>query len=169
MGKNERDIQYLEDNSTLVGKRKRELVDTDTGEIMKVEQITKLVYGSKNFWKCYLKEFLGVLKTLEGKQLQVLVYIIENTRPSTNEFTGTYKHIIKGAGCCRQTVADTMTKLQKCNFITKKCTGVWIVNPDILMKGNDRKRHMLLTDYKKAKTKDIENENTNKKIDKVVH
>lgn len=148
MGKNERDIQYLEDSATLVGKRKRELVDTDTGEIMKVEQITKLVYGSKNFWKCYLKEFLAILKELNDKQFKVFVYIVEHTRPSDNLFIGTYDNIIKGVGCCRQTVATTMTKLQKSGFIKKVHIGVWIINPDVIMKGNDHKRQMLLSDYR---------------------
>lgn len=147
MGKNERDIKYQEDSSTLVGKRKRELVDKDTGEIMEVEQITKLVYGSKNFWKCYLKEFLAVLKELNDRQFKVFIYIVGHIRPSDNLFIGTYGNIIKGVGCCRQTVATTMKKLQEFDFIKKVHIGVWIINPDIIMKGNDRKRHKLLSDY----------------------
>lgn len=54
---------------------------------------------------------------------------------------------------------QTMAKLQKYSFIIKKCTSVWIINPDILMKDNDHKRHMLFADYKTAKIKNTENEN----------
>ena len=59
--KNERTMEYLEESSTLVGQRTRKLVDQETGEVMQVNQVTKLVYGSKNFWKLYMREFIAVL------------------------------------------------------------------------------------------------------------
>ena len=39
----------------------KELIDKETGEIIEVDQITKKVYGQKNFWKLYLSDFLHVL------------------------------------------------------------------------------------------------------------
>lgn len=59
--KNERTMEYLEESSTLAGQRTRKLVDQETGEVMQVNQVTKLVYGSKNFWKLYMREFIAVL------------------------------------------------------------------------------------------------------------
>lgn len=149
--KNERTIEYLEESSTLVGQRTRRLVDQDTGEVMQVNQTTKLVYGSKNFWKLYMREFIAVLKELSDKQYKVFVYILEHTRPSDNRFTATYHDIMKDVGCCRQTVAATLKKLQKTNFMQKVQTGIWIVNPNVMVKGNDRKRNMLLSEYRAVK------------------
>ena len=40
--KNERDMQYIEATQTLVGTKKRTLVDTQTGERIEVDQVTKL-------------------------------------------------------------------------------------------------------------------------------
>ena len=40
-----------------------------------------------------------------------------------------------------------MKKLQENNFIKKVQNGVWLVNPNILMKGNDTKRQILLSYY----------------------
>lgn len=40
-----------------------------------------------------------------------------------------------------------MKKLQVNNFIKKVQNGVWLVNPNILMKGNDNKRQILLSYY----------------------
>ncbi len=40
-----------------------------------------------------------------------------------------------------------MKKLQVNNFIKKVQNGVWLVNPNILMKGNDNKRKILLSYY----------------------
>ena len=40
-----------------------------------------------------------------------------------------------------------MKKLQENNFIKKVQNGAWLVNPNILMKGNDTKRQILLSYY----------------------
>ena len=146
--KTERTIEYLEDSSTLVGHRRRELVDRNTGEVLEVEQTTRLVYGSKSFWKCYLKELVAVLKSISSKQFHVFTYIIEHARPSDNLFIGTYDKIMKDTGYCRQTVAVAMKKLQGVGFIKKVQNGVWIINPDVLMKGNANKYRMLRSSYK---------------------
>ena len=168
VGKNAQTIEYLENSSMLIGSRKREVVDTEPGETLEVEQVVRLAYGSKNFWKCYLKEFLSVLKSLDGngKQLKVLIYILENLRPGTNEFNGTYDRIVAGTGCCRQTVSAAMNNLREHDFIRKDQNGVWIVNPDVLMKGNDCKRSQLTASYRNAGIKKkTDTGNTGKKTD----
>lgn len=148
MGKDyDKSLEYISQTQTLVGQKKRELMDTETGELMWVDQITKRVYGSKNFWKCYLMDFLTVLGIIDSKQLDVFIYIVENTKPSTNMFIGTYTKIAKDVGVSRPTIATIMKKLQENNFIKKVQNGVWLVNPNILMKGNDNKRQILLSYY----------------------
>lgn len=148
--KNIRDISFSEKTNTLVGTRQRRLVDEQTGEVIDVTQTTKLRYGSTHFWKCYMKKFLEVMKTLSNKQFTVFIYIIEHTHPSTNQFLGTYDKIVKDTGCCRQTVAVAMKILQKNNFIKKIQNGVWMVNPEILLKGNDAKQFMLMSNFKSS-------------------
>lgn len=140
-------LEYIQDTQTLVGSRKRELLDVQTGEQIFVDQITKRVYGSKNFWKCYLMDFLTVLGIIDSKQLDVFIFIVENTNQATNTFLGTYDHIAKQVGVSRPTIAKIMKKLQKNNFIKKIQNGAWLVNPNILMKGNDTKRQILLSYY----------------------
>jgi len=140
-------LEYIQDTQTLVGSRKRELLDVQTGEQIFVDQITKRVYGSKNFWKCYLMDFLTVLGIIDSKQLDVFIFIVENTNQSTNTFLGTYDHIAKQVGVSRPTIAKIMKKLQENNFIRKIQNGAWLVNPNILMKGNDTKRQILLSYY----------------------
>lgn len=138
---------YNENTQTLIGTKKRELIDTETGEQILVDQITKRVYGTKNFWKMYLMDFLTVLGIIDSKQLDVFIYIVENTNQSNNTFIGTYDKISKDANVSRQTIAKIMKKLQENNFIRKIQNGVWVVNPNILMKGNDTKRQILLSYY----------------------
>lgn len=145
--KPDKHMEYIQDTQTLVGTRKRQLMDMETGEEILVDQITKRVYGTKNFWKCYLMDFLSVLGIIDSKQLDVFIFIVENTNQGNNTFIGTYDHISKEVGVCRQTIARIMKKLQANNFIKKVQNGVWLVNPNILMKGNDTKRQILLSYY----------------------
>lgn len=143
----DKSMEYISQTQTLVGQKKRELVDTATGEVIWVDQITKRTYGTKNFWKCYLMDFLTVLGIIDSKQLDVFIFIVENTQQANNTFIGTYKHIAKNVGVSEPTIAKIMKKLQKNNFVKKVQNGVWLVNPNILMKGNDTKRQILLSYY----------------------
>lgn len=143
----DKSLEYISQTQTLVGQKKRELIDRETGEVIWVDQITKRTYGTKNFWKCYLMDFLTVLGIIDNKQLDVFIYIVENTQQANNTFIGTYTKIAKDVGVCRQTIATIMKKLQENNFVKKVQNGVWLVNPNILMKGNDTKRQILLSYY----------------------
>ena len=62
-----------------------------------------------------------------------------------NMFVGTYDDISKAVNVSRPTIAKIMHKLQSNNFIRLRHRGVWYVNPNILMKGNDTKRQILLS------------------------
>lgn len=144
-------MEYLQNTQTLIGRKKKELLDLETGEHVHVDQITKRVYGAKQFWKVYLMDFLTILGIIDNKQLDVFIYIAENTEQSTNNFIGTYKKISKDTGVSEPTIAKIMKKLQVNNFIVKVQNGVWRVNPNILMKGNDHKRQILLSYYEETK------------------
>ncbi len=99
----------------------------------------------------------------KNKNERTIEYM-EHTRPSDNRFIATYQDIMEDIGCCKQTVASTLNKLKKKDFMRKIQAGVWIVNPDILIKGNDRKREMLLSEYHEVKTvKDDEEKNIKNK------
>ena len=112
-----------------------------------MDNIQKVVYGQKNFWKCYLMDFLAVLGIIDNKQLDIFVYICENTNPTNNLFIGTYKKIAQDVGCSETTISKIMKKLQDHNFVKKIQNGLWFVNPDLLMKGGEHKRQMLLSYY----------------------
>ena len=148
MAKYDRSLEYISDTQTLIGTKKRSLTDNETGELILVDQITKRNYGTKQFWKCYLMDFLTVLGIIDNKQVDIFVYICENTNQATNMFIGTYKKIAKDVGVSEPTIARIMKKLQDNNFVKKVQNGLWLVNPNILMKGNDTKRQILLTYYK---------------------
>lgn len=143
----DKSMQYISNTQTLVGQQLRRLVDQDTGELIEVEQITKRIYGQKAFWKVYLMDFLQVLGGFEYKQLDVLIYILEHTDSSTNTFIGTYRAVANKVGVSYDTVSRTINLLINKHFLKKIQTGVYQVSPQILMKGTDHKKQMLLSYY----------------------
>ena len=143
----DKSMEYISQSQTLLGTQKKRLIDEDTGERIEVEQITKRALGQKQFWKIYLMDFLQILGLLDSKQVDILIYILENTEEANNTFIGTYDKIQAAVGVSRGTVATVMRKLQQKNFLTKVQNGVWQVSPHIMMKGSEHKKSLLLNYY----------------------
>lgn len=141
------ETEYSEKTQTLVASERRVVQDVQTGEVFEIDQVVKRVYGTKQFWKVYLMDFLATLGIIDSKQLDVFIFIAENTNPSNNLFIGTYKHIAETINVSQPTIARIMKKLQEKNAIKKVQNGVWLINPALLLKGSDRKKQLLLTYY----------------------
>ena len=140
---------YNEDTQTITRSRVRLLTDDETGEKVPAEEVKKYCFGAKQFWKVYLMDFLAILGVFDSKQVDVFIYIVENTSSSNNLFIGTYAKMHKDLNISEVTIAKTMKKLYEHNFIKKVQNGVYQVNPAIMIKGNERKQHMLIS-YNKA-------------------
>ena len=76
-----------------------------------------------------------------------MIYILQNVKPSNNLFIGTYKKIQKYTGISQPTIAKILTKLQDTGYIKKVQNGVWMISPEIMMKGKDGKRKNLMIEY----------------------
>ena len=87
------------------------------------------------------------------QQANRFIFIVENTNQGNNTFIGTYKHISKEVGVSEPTIAKIMKKLQSNNFIKKVQNGVWLVNPNILMKGNDNESEEPISEISMSRTK----------------
>lgn len=147
MAKYDKSMEYISQTQTLIGSQKKRLQDLDTGELIEVDQITKRALGQKQFWKIYLMDFLQVLGGFEYKQLDVLIYILENTEAANNTFIGTYRSLEKSVGVSYDTVRRTITLLQGKGFLKKVSNGVYQVSPTIMMKGTEHKKQLLLNYY----------------------
>lgn len=154
MAKNNKSLEYIAQTQTLIGTQKKKLVDQETGEVIEVDQITKRSMGQKAFWKIYLMDYLQILGGFEYKQLDVMIYIMENTHSSNNTFIGTYRSIAEKTDVSLDTVRRTMVYLQEKKFLKKVQNGVYQVSANVLMKGNDHKKQMLLSYYDDEKKED---------------
>ena len=143
----DKNMQYHADTQVLLGTQRKKFRDEETGELIEVDQITKRALGQQQFWKLYLVDFLQVLGVLDSRQVDILVYILENTEQANNTFIGTYAKIQKDVGAAKGTIATVMKKLQEKGFITKIQNGVWQVSPKIMMKGSEHKKSLLLNYY----------------------
>lgn len=153
MAKYDKSLEYVSSTQTLIGQQRKRLVDQDTGEVIEVDQVTKRALGQKQFWKLYLIDFLQVLGVLDSKQIDVLIYILENTKSSDNTYIGTYRKTAEGSRVSLDTATKVMRKLQEQKdgngkpFLSRVQNGVYQVNPLIMMKGSEHKKNLLLNYY----------------------
>ncbi len=141
--------QYDENTQTLIRRKEKIYKDIETGEVFDITELTKIAYGQKSFWKLYLNDFLNVLGLIDNKQLNVIRYVLKNTNPTQNTYIGTMRQTAEGAKVSLETVRKTFSLLVKKTkgapaLLKKLQNGVYLVNPEILVKGNDFKRKTLL-------------------------
>ncbi len=59
----------------------------------------------------------------------------------------TTREIAKATGTSLQTVITTLKILEEGNIIKRKKTGVLMLNPELLMRGDDQKQKYLLLEF----------------------
>lgn len=143
----DKSLEYTSKTQTLIGTQRKCLVDVETGERFEVDQVTKRALGQKQFWKIYLIDFLQVLGVLDSKQVDVFVYILENTEQANNTFIGSQRDIAQGCNVSLDTVSRIMRKLQENGFVKQIKRSVYQLSPNVMMKGSDHKKSLLLNYY----------------------
>lgn len=165
--------EFNENTNTLyqVNSENYAIIDKTTGSIIvdspDLNAILKTAYGQKAFWKLYMADYIQIiLGSMDYKQLDVFMYISMNTQPSTNLFIGTQDAIAKDCGVSRMTVVRLLEKLIQNDFMKRKQSGVYMVNPKIVMKGNVSKQTLLLQYYDAEQMNVPISKNKNKPIEK---
>jgi predicted transcriptional regulator len=125
-------------------------INNETGEIIETLVIEKNIEQDFNFYKVWLNDLLNVLEVVGNKKLKVIKWILNNIDPKTNRIVTTHEEIAKELGITRVVVSQTFKQLIDNNFIKKIRNGLYMVNPDIIIKGNSGKRQNLLIRYIKG-------------------
>jgi predicted transcriptional regulator len=134
---------------TIIGTQR--YINADTGEILETTVIEKEVERDFNFHKIWLNDLMSVLNLIGGKKLDILKYLLSEMRTQDNTISVTYTKIQEKLNTSRKTIAETMKILQEANFITKVQNGLYMVNPDVIVKGNGKKRDALMIKYVETK------------------
>ncbi len=138
---------------TIVGTQR--YINADTGEILETTVIEKEIDRDFNFHKIWLNDLMSVLNLIGGKKLDILKYLLSEMRTQDNTISVTYRQIEKELNTSQKTIAKTMKILQEANFITKIQNGLYMVNPDVIVKGKSGKKDALMIKYVEAKKNDI--------------
>jgi hypothetical protein len=138
---------------TIIGTQR--YINADTGEILETTVIEKEIDRDFNFHKIWLNDLMSVLNLIGGKKLDILKYLLSEMRTQDNTISVTYRQIEKELNTSQKTIAETMKILQEANFITKIQNGLYMVNPDVIVKGKSGKKDALMIKYVEAKKNDI--------------
>jgi predicted transcriptional regulator len=142
---------------------KQEYINADTGEVKEFDVIEKVVKDT-NFHKVWLMDLLAVLDLIGTQKLKVLEFLFTEMRTQDNTVSVTYRYIADKTGISYQTVAITMKMLIDANLITKVRTGTYRFNPDIIIKGDSKKREGMVIKYiQERQENDITTTQTNSK------
>jgi len=102
-----------------------------------------------NFEKIWLGHLLESLEVLGNAKIKVLNYLLAN-KNNENQIIGTQRVIAKGVGVSLPVVNETIKKLVEAKAIKKVSSGVLMLNPEIIFKGQHKKRMNILLKYTKS-------------------
>lgn len=135
-----------------VYKGKHTLIDNDTGEVIEVDKLYRAQTGG-NFVKMYM-ELFGEMLGLMSKRGEVMQYLFKDLNLSSNTVIKTVRELANETNTSTKTVTETLKVMEKANLIKRK-TGVIMINPALLVRGDDKKQRHLLVEFEQF---DRENE-----------
>ena len=87
-----------------------------------------------------------MLDVVGGSKIKVVNYLLDNLRLSDNKLIATTREIADNTKTSPTTVTSTLKTLEEGNVI-KRRTGVIMLNPEILLRGDDNKHRHLLVEF----------------------
>ena len=113
---------------------------TKDGEAVPV-QISQIEDRDFNFHKLWLQMFINGLNKIANKKMKLAFWIIDHL-DKENKLVYTFRRMAEETGLSIDTIIRTMKELQNGDppFLKKLQSGVYVINPDILYKGNHQSR-----------------------------
>jgi len=136
-------------------KKKVKVVGTEyytnqnTGEITEM-QVIKLEERDFNFEKIWFYHILESLNLVGGAKMKVLTTLLE-LKNKENIVITTHKKLMELTKVSRPIISETLKLLVESNFLVKKQTGVYIINPQMLFNGGQSARLNVLYEYTNSK------------------
>lgn len=127
-------------------------VDSENQPVGEPEEVNVLVkqITRHDFMITYLSEMVSLLDTIGNKKMQVVKYILRNMDKSTNKLTETTSELAEHCNVSRVCVTQTLKLLEEAGFIARK-TGVIMLSPRIVHKGNVQKERFLMTKFREIR------------------
>lgn len=122
-----------------------EYINTNTGEIEEM-QVTTIEERDFNFTKVWMKNLILTLDIVGNQKTKFCFWLIDNLNRD-NQLIGTQRNMADKSGVSLQTVSITLKLLMDADFLRKKQSGVYIVNPSVIFKGTRSARLNILNQY----------------------
>lgn len=135
-------------------------INPETGEQLgEPEEVNVLVKKMRRggFAITYLSELVKLIDTIGNKKMKVVRYILQNM-DSANKLTETTEEIARHCAVSRSVVSETLKLLDDVGFIARK-TGVVMLSPKIVHKGNAKRERYLMTKFEEMALPDIDTTN----------
>lgn len=129
-------------------------VNAATGEIIEM-QVTEIEERDFNFHKIWLKNIINTLDLVGNQKTRLAFWIVEHL-DKENQLTLTYRQIVEeyskteNQKISLDTVTKTMSILLNSDFMRRKNSGCYIINPDVVFKGTRTGRLNVLNQYREA-------------------
>lgn len=130
----------------------KQFIDPETNEIQDM-QVISIEERDFNFHKLWLKNILIAFDLISSQKMKVALWIIEHL-DSENKLVYTFRQMAEESGISLATITRTMKVLVDCNFLKKKNSGCYIVNPNVLYKGTHQSRMNVLIKYRSLESKE---------------
>lgn len=130
-----------------------------------IKDVSTAAYTPKNYRRIFLNQTLPVLGLFANRSTQIVLYLLMNT-DSNNMLYCTYTDIMEDCKISdRKVVAQVLKELQEAEVLVKISQSHYMVNPAVMLQGNDRKYGLLASQFnsmlreKQAKTKGKQEDN----------
>lgn len=136
-------IQRTKKKVKIIGTQ--EYININTGEIEEME-VTTVEERDFNFTKVWMKNLILTLDIVGNQKTKFCFWLIDNLNRD-NMLIGTQRDMAEECGVSLQTVSVTLKLLMDVDFLRKKQSGVYIINPNVLYKGTRSARLNVLNQY----------------------
>lgn len=119
-------------------------------EVKKMDVVIKEV-PRVGFAITYLSSIVQMIDAIGNKKMTVVKYILQNM-DSNNKLNETTTEIAEHCSVSRMTVSDTLKMLESAGIIARK-TGLIMLSPRLVHKGNAQRERYLLTKFKEINEK----------------
>lgn len=126
----------------------QEFINADTGEIESM-QVSSIEDRDFNFTKVWMRNLISTLDIVGNQKTKLCFWLIDNLNKE-NQINLTQRQIADKANISLQTVNITMKILLDADFLRRINTSSYMVNPDIMYKGQRPARLNLLSQYQDA-------------------
>lgn len=112
-----------------------------------IKEILTSAYTPKNFRRIFPNQTFPVLSLFANKPTQILLYLMANA-DSNNMIYATYKSIMEDCKVTdKKTVARVLKELQESQAIVEVSTSHYMINPAVILQGNDQKFGLLAVQF----------------------